>query len=567
MIKKVTVQGFRNIHKKTMTFEPGVRLIKGKNGIGKTSMIEAIRWCLFGDNLKGENQANLVMRKEYRKRDFKGTASIVHFDKGNDQYVFVRAIKHSDFKTGLYVICNGQDLGYTRIEDAQAKINEVLGVSSNTFIYSILFGQRMQRLMDAKEADKRQVFEELFESNFDEYREKAKALRDDAGSEIQKLESEVREINTEVQILSERRKTLDQFVKEFNVKKAAKINELNDKLTNLAPPKEVQHPGSIATNTPQFNLEKPDRPAKVSEPEKENIKTHCDSCGRKHTKKSIEKAEKIANEKYNQRLEIYKQYLKDYEAYEKKLQEYESALEKHKKQVEKDSQVLEDYHRKLREFDRYEIELKNYNDRKQEIVNELKAIKDTSPEKYEKELTDVVNKLIKLADKGEKILGEFNRFKNDFDGYNYWYLKGFSKDGLPAYVFDANLLQAQSLISRYAEFFDYGIEISVGLEGKRKKFEIKVIKEDGVEMPYSSLSGGQKCRVDLCMAFGMNEFLSRSNNFGVMFFDEFLDGLDEEGLYLVFELLQELGKEKSINIVTHTDQFSGMGAREYDFSS
>ena len=567
MIKKVRVEGFRNIHKKTMSFEPGVRLIKGKNGIGKTSMIEAIRWCLFGDNLKSENQANLIMRKEYRRRDFKGTAAIVHFDKGSDHYVFARAIKHSDFKTGLYVILNGEDLGYTSINDAQAKINEVLGVSSNTFIYSILFGQRMQRLMDAKEADKRQVFEELFESNFDEYRDRAKELRDDAGVEMHKLESEAREVNIEVQILSERAKTLDAVVSEFNVKKAAKINELNDKLTNLAPPKEVENPGTISTNTTEFYLEKPERPAKVSEPEKEKIETHCDSCGRKHTKKSIEDAEKIALKKYKQRHEVYNQYLKDYEAYEKELNNYEVELEKHKKQVEKGSQILEDYHKRVREFDRYEIELKNYNSRKEEIVSYLKAVKDRSIEKYKKELAYIRNKIERLVEKAEKLKVEFDRFKNDFDGFNYWYLKGFSRDGLPAYVFDANLLQAQALISRYAEFFDYGIDISVGLEGKRKNFEIKVIKEDGVEMPYSSLSGGQKCRVDLCMAFGMNEFLSRSNNFGVMFFDEFLDGLDEEGLYLVFELLQELGREKSINIVTHTDQFSGMGASEYDFSN
>jgi DNA replication and repair protein RecF len=64
MIEKMTVKNFRVFDKRSVTFEPGVNVILGKNGVGKTSLLEAIYFISFTKSFKASQDADMIKHEE-----------------------------------------------------------------------------------------------------------------------------------------------------------------------------------------------------------------------------------------------------------------------------------------------------------------------------------------------------------------------------------------------------------------------------------------------------------------------------------------------------------------------
>jgi len=169
----IAVEGFRSIVKPLQfnLHRPGLNLLKGVNGAGKTTLFEALVWCLYGINLKDTTNDKVVTWPEKRSSVFRGTSVTVDVAIGDIKYKISRnkgykgdieGLQGNDklfiFKDG---VLQGKDL---HIKDMQLTIDELLGVDSRTFVNSILFGQRMAKLIESDNTDKRKLFEELFDT-------------------------------------------------------------------------------------------------------------------------------------------------------------------------------------------------------------------------------------------------------------------------------------------------------------------------------------------------------------------------------------------------------------------
>lgn len=53
---KIKIKNFKGVLEKELEFATGKNIIQGENGIGKTSILDAITWCLFGKNFADEKQ-------------------------------------------------------------------------------------------------------------------------------------------------------------------------------------------------------------------------------------------------------------------------------------------------------------------------------------------------------------------------------------------------------------------------------------------------------------------------------------------------------------------------------
>lgn len=62
-INSLTLQNFRNLATKTLKFHPKINYITGKNGAGKTSLIESIYFLSRGKSFR-ENKINYLLRKD-----------------------------------------------------------------------------------------------------------------------------------------------------------------------------------------------------------------------------------------------------------------------------------------------------------------------------------------------------------------------------------------------------------------------------------------------------------------------------------------------------------------------
>ncbi|HIA92210.1 TPA: DNA replication/repair protein RecF [Candidatus Saccharibacteria bacterium] len=69
MIKSIRLQNFRCFNDKSFDLDPGVNLIVGKNGIGKTTVIEAIYCVLNGGSWRGKDDNLIQHTKDWARVD------------------------------------------------------------------------------------------------------------------------------------------------------------------------------------------------------------------------------------------------------------------------------------------------------------------------------------------------------------------------------------------------------------------------------------------------------------------------------------------------------------------
>lgn len=56
IFKKIKIKNFKGITELELSFDDHKNIIEGENGIGKTTVLDAITWCLFGKNFADEKQ-------------------------------------------------------------------------------------------------------------------------------------------------------------------------------------------------------------------------------------------------------------------------------------------------------------------------------------------------------------------------------------------------------------------------------------------------------------------------------------------------------------------------------
>jgi exonuclease SbcC len=170
---QIDIEGFRSIVKPFQFFfnTPGITLLKGVNGAGKTTFIEALVWALYGINLKDTKMDQVATWVDKRTASFQGTRVGVTFSVGGVTYCVTRHLNYKgltyDVKGENYLILakEGVMIGDFRNKDlTQQEINRLLGIDSKVFMNSVMFGQRMSKLVEQDNGDKRELFETLFET-------------------------------------------------------------------------------------------------------------------------------------------------------------------------------------------------------------------------------------------------------------------------------------------------------------------------------------------------------------------------------------------------------------------
>lgn len=143
--KSLDVEGFQSIGKASLDFTNlGTCLITGKNnadnktrsnGSGKSSLIVSLIWCLFGSTPNGIK--NEVVNTFYNK----GCSVFVNFDVDNVNYKIRRSVKHKEYKTGLSILKNDEDISAKNKKDSNDIIKEILNIDQDLFLQLIFLSQ------------------------------------------------------------------------------------------------------------------------------------------------------------------------------------------------------------------------------------------------------------------------------------------------------------------------------------------------------------------------------------------------------------------------------------------
>lgn len=585
VFKEIEIEGFGSFvnRVKIELSGGGLNIIRGRVGSGKTTIPAALIWCLYGVHIKG-NKTNILPWEEIRNDNYRGCIVVVKFELGGNLYEIIRCkdykgnIRTGDVKSKggnkLFFLVNGENVKSEKGKiKLQEKIVETIGYSYELFKNTIVFGQKMKRIIEETGPNKKKIFEEAFETTF-------------IKSAVEKTQEDKNKVEMALRHLLEQNDRIeDKLINLENTKgELIKVIENSQELVN-------QYKEQIKKYQKEIKgikaLEKKDYEELIEKLNKQKLK---ETKVEKYNK-SIQKAKEIIEEKKEGIKELEKLLNKEpnkcytcnsilqasnYQLMVEKLQKELTTLKKeiknYKEQASKKPKDIGKTKDKIVKLQNKIIKYKEHNRRVSleqsrigKIEKEIETIKkslnkldvEENKRKVKKIEKDIKNQSLTVT-KNNKKLKKLNRAKEIKD----WLLKDpLSNNGLKVYMFNELLNRVNEQLINYSNILGFRIEFGIDLSTRNKDF-YQLIMLDNILIPYEDLSGGQKQLVDTSVAFAIHEVVTMMKPINLVFLDEPFESLGAPEVEVVTELVEEKAKGKTLFLITHHENFKPLNSNE-----
>lgn len=540
----MNVVGFCSIENLHIPLNPSCTiLIKAPNGKGKSTILSALVWAIYGKNLKGVSE--VTTWEKVRPKDYQGVMVEVFFQKGEHIYKIIRCQKcnivledGAKGKDRLILMKDNEVVNVKGKNKLQDAINAELGLSYTLFMNSIMFGQGIKRLIQESNSDKKKIFEEVFDLEFlniakgiamqDKNNLLAQANEVEHQSALLKKELEAnkeayfdlrdREKGFKEKIKSERRelkKDREDLTKQL-IKKQQQLKDEVEKSLKVKIKKHTDYvdvlKSKIKYNRIVSGVSLPDFVKK--------LKIQLDKGHYKRAKESVDI--------------IYKAIINS----DKLQEEYEDALGR----LDELRTTNEKYKRLQKECDDIASDIADIDEELEKLKQE--KLKVMSP-KYKEKLKEIRKTLRKVDE-------DYHNKELELENYNWLINDPLGNNGIKAYLFDSSLDMLNRTLDKYSQVLGFRIEFNIDLGTARKEF-FTLIERDGQIIDYDELSGGEKQLVCVAMAFAMNESLTMSKGINLAFLDEVFESLSSDNIEVVTSLIRHTFADKTLFLITHLD--------------
>lgn len=162
---KLSIKNFISIKSATLDFtkfKTGVFLISGATGSGKSTILDAIHWALYG-TLLNQNR-NAVSKTIYS--DFAGDKDEVNveltFEQFGTEYRVIRAMKKEG---GTTIKFHTPNMIYDKIREGNAALEQVIGLSSKQFDAMVMLEQgNFSKFLLADSKDRASLLRNVFDT-------------------------------------------------------------------------------------------------------------------------------------------------------------------------------------------------------------------------------------------------------------------------------------------------------------------------------------------------------------------------------------------------------------------
>ena len=562
-VKSLTVKNFMSVgnstqavdfDKQQLTLVLGENLDQGgddsgsRNGTGKTTIINALSYALFGVALTNIRRDNLV-----NKTNNKSMLVTLAFEKDNTEYHIERGRKPNTLKFKI----NGQD---QEISDesqgdsrkTQEDINSLLGMSHEMFKHIVALNTYTEPFLALKNNDQRAIIEQLLgitilSEKADLLREKIKITRDDITEEnarIQAVKTSNEKITESIGNLQSRKKAwiatnkserdkLNKAIKELEQvdieaeleahEKLSSWTELNTHLTNLTKERA----------TVERALEQADKNVHKLGKELDDLESaKCYACGQElHDDKLEEMKDKMQ---------------KDYGDAHTYMIEIAEKYDKVKTKIDE----IGDLDARPDTF--YDTAKEAYEHRSNvDNLKKLLTSKEEELDPYTEQIDDLQSTAIQEIS-WDKI-NELNSYK---DHQEFLYKLLTNKDSfIRKKIIEQNLAYLNNRLTHYLD--KIGLPHSVMF-----KNDLSVeITQLGQDLDFDNLSRGERNRLILGMSWSFPDvWESLYQHINLLFIDELIDsGMDSAGVESSLSVLKKMGRERSKNIylISHKDELIG----------
>lgn len=567
----------------------GLTLISGQTGSGKSGILDAIFWTLYG--LTGKDGNSDDIRSWQSAAPTEGVLT-VDTPKGSIRITRIRTNGKNDLfftPEGTCEQVRGKDLN-----DTQKKITEILGVSAEEFLISSYLHQfsKSDTFFIAKAKDRREIIESIVDLSL------AIKLGDKASESRKKTKADLHDAEIEnaknVTRLQELEKSLTSTVKssqdwesrqaasaaELEFKRANFDKEIADKIDKLVAQLEeldrITVPKSdfdkkalqIRSQLESVEVLKKERAAlretsatskadfKSLTAEAERLEALPDTCpeclGPSHNANSDQRlaelrdAASICQGVFNTCQGRLQELTSVIDETNEKLV---SALDKCKSDKANNDRLIDKFERTQADV----VATKNAVNHYQEQLVKLKA--ETNP--FSAIISSNETAAEAAREASVESLGKIEHLQHRLISLNWLYDKSYELRGA---LMGSAIDQLNENVNTYLErHFDAAIRIKLTLPDS-DKIEVEVFN-NGYSCPYKQLSGGE--RRMLALAFNIAVMKAAQNKIGIHFnclmLDEAFAGLDNTLKCKAFSLLQSLEAEhETILVIEHDSEFKAL---------
>ena len=561
-IKNITIRNFMSVGNVTQAIDlqrDNLTLVLGnnldlggdgsRNGTGKTTLINALSYGLYGNALTNIKKDNLI-----NKTNSKGMLVTVDFEYNGSEFRIERGRRPNVFRLirdGVDVN-ESQDEAQGEMRQTQVEVDSIIGISHGMFKHIVALNTYTEPFLSMRAGDQREIIEELL--GITELSRKADKLKDDIKDTKEQMKEEeyrlksieeanqrilksIKDIERRQRIWSEKHEkelsdlesgldALSHIDIDTEIKNQSLLSEYNEKKTRLD--EAVKWINSIDTDNIKQRkvIEKLDAEILM-------LKEHkCYACGQEmHDNKQ----ESILASKEEQKLEAVKTLEENNVRYE----EYASVIDiigDLGDEPEVFYNSLQDAYEHQNSVRMLQEQIDSKRKTEDPYSEQIKDMRDSSLEELD---YTTMNSLSSYKDHQEFLL----KLLTNKDSF------------IRKKIIDQNLSYLNSRLDFYLE--------KLGLPHEVKfQSDLSVeITELGRDLDFDNLSRGERNRLILGLSWAFRDiFESLYSTINVMFVDELIDsGMDSNGVEASLAVLKKMVRDRgrSLFLVSHREELQG----------
>ncbi|OGO09394.1 MAG: hypothetical protein A2Y61_01725 [Chloroflexi bacterium RBG_13_60_13] len=579
------------------------------NGAGKSTVFDALDWCLFGENPRGDHADAMVNEESRAVRGSKCSVTTRLESDSGEAVEITRS--RSKSKYDLEVAVNGEARATLDSKETQKVVEQILGLDREVFHAAVLFGQTdLVHYAEATDAKRMEILTRLLQlDEIDRYLERVKERRKVITDRRAVLEVNLATVGGQLQ--ANRPEDLDVQIEQWEANRVAEIGRVRQRIEAKA----AEHAAASAASLPIDPL----RSARMVLdqrlagqgahpgifPEVERLQKFvaeitaeravaargihdaqarlrkiqaqgegvCSQCGQAVTGEHLqnealkargdlqtaEEAQRDAQGRLDQAEALSQAAIAQGQEVARVWQAGRESIMAEIAQVDAQIRSATEQATRVRSVERELAGLQGDLDRQDGAANPWQAKKDhVARERYD------------LERRQGQIRYEMEAFDVDARHLDFWVV-GLGPKGLKSYILDSRLQELSDAANEWMQVLTGGtiwVQFEATKETRGKKVvnapDVRVSRwnPDGTitERPYRSWSGGEKQRISFAIDFGLSRLVARraAQRYDLMILDEAFRHLDRAGKEAVMEMLQTLSREKSsLIVVEHDSEFQG----------